>query len=488
MRSAAVTTVPRPATLFDRVAEWETLAAFVTDPRSGPAVGIVTGPRRQGKTFLLHELARATGGFYFGAQEATAAESLRHLGDQLARHLGAPYPECWDTWAQALESLTALGTVRPTTVVLDGFPELVRQSPTLPAELNVELRRLGRADRPNRVRLLLCGSAMPVMHRLFDAATTPADLQLELRPPDFRQGALMWGVTDPLLALRVHAVVGSSPAFRYDPGGPDTPAGPDDFDAWVCRTVLDPRLPLFWRAGHLIEQEPDGWDRALCHSVLAALAAGCSTPGAIGRWLRGPETHVPRVLVMLKERGLVAAVSDAFRPGVTHYRITEPLLAFDHAVIRPHRAAFERQDPAEVWRSARAPFESSLLERHFAEVCREWAAGFAAAGTFGARELVTAAPGSLPGVRDAEVVVRDEGRGRSGALLSVGLVRWNEVMDLGHLHQLQQIVAELEAHGEDVSRARPACYGAAGFGPGLRAAANRGELILVDPGRLHHEA
>ncbi|MFE5588256.1 hypothetical protein [Kitasatospora sp. NPDC056531] len=98
MRSTTVTTVPRLATLFDRVAEWETPA-----PRLGSAVGIVTGPRRQGKTFLPHELARATGGFCFEAQEATAAESPRHLGDQLARHLGAFRPERWDTWAQALE-------------------------------------------------------------------------------------------------------------------------------------------------------------------------------------------------------------------------------------------------------------------------------------------------------------------------------------------------------------------------------------------------
>ncbi|ANZ13816.1 hypothetical protein ACH4YO_29310 [Streptomyces noursei] len=60
----------------------------------------------------------------------------------------------------------------------------------------------------------------------------------------------------------------------------DTPAGPDDFDAWVCRTVLNPRVPLFWEARNLLEEENDA-DRALSHSVLVAIAAGRSTPGGI---------------------------------------------------------------------------------------------------------------------------------------------------------------------------------------------------------------
>ncbi|MGE7434244.1 ATP-binding protein [Kitasatospora sp. NPDC001175] len=258
MRSAAAT-VERPKGLFDRSAEWGALAAFASDPRPGPAVGMVTGPRGQGKTYLLQELARATGGFYFGAQ-ATEAESLRRLADQLVGRTGEGSPARWRGWEDALDALVALAADRPLPVILDGFPELVRQSPVLPSAVTSVCRRLHDGDGRNRARMLLCGSAMPVMQRLLGSAPMTADLQIEIGRLDYRQGARLWEIEDPVLALQVSAVVGASPAFRHDAAGEDAPAHRDDFDAWVCRTVLNPRLPLFWRAGHLIEREPDGWD------------------------------------------------------------------------------------------------------------------------------------------------------------------------------------------------------------------------------------
>ena len=48
-------------------------------------MGIVSGRRRQGKTYLLRSLAAATGGFFFEAAEATEADSLRMFGAALAR-------------------------------------------------------------------------------------------------------------------------------------------------------------------------------------------------------------------------------------------------------------------------------------------------------------------------------------------------------------------------------------------------------------------
>ncbi|MET8627313.1 ArsR family transcriptional regulator [Kitasatospora sp. NPDC004669] len=491
MRTATATVI-RPKTLFDRTDEWEALVAFAGDARPGPAVGMVTGPRGQGKTHLLQEFVRATGGFYFGGPEAVEAESLRRLSDELAHHAGEGPPVRWQGWGDALDALLALGADRPVPIVLDGFPELVRQSPALPAAVVAACHRLRSGNRPNRARLLLCGSAMSVMCRLLGSASTAIDFQLEVRRLDHRQGALLWGLDDPVLALLVHAVVGSSPVFRYDAAGEDTPLHRDEFDSWVCRTVLNPRLPLFWRAGHVIEREPDGWDRALCHSTVTAVADGCSTAGAIADRLAHPATDILRVLTRLSESGLVAGLPDAFRPGVTHHRIAEPLLAFDHTVIRPHHDALERREATQVWRSARAAFHSSTLERHFAQVCREWAFGCAAPDTFGAAPAAVS-PGTVPVARGlgpsvADVVVRGAAgaaHSRRQALLSVGLARWNETLDLPHLHEVQRIVATLAELGEDVSRTRPALYGAAGFSARLRSAEAHGELILVDLPRLY---
>ncbi|MFI2436931.1 hypothetical protein [Streptomyces sp. NPDC018693] len=51
-------------------------------------------------------------------------------------------------------------------------------------------------------------------------------------------------------------------------------------------------------------------------------------------------------------------------------------------------------------------------------------------------------------------------------------------MEQGHL-------GLLTARGIDTSHTRPACYSGAGFTPALHAAAERGEVVLVDLGRLY---
>ena len=57
----------KPADMFDRDFEWIQLGLFAHDVRPGATLGVVSGRRRQGKTFLLRALCRATGGFYFAA-------------------------------------------------------------------------------------------------------------------------------------------------------------------------------------------------------------------------------------------------------------------------------------------------------------------------------------------------------------------------------------------------------------------------------------
>ncbi|GAA4896597.1 ATP-binding protein [Streptomyces coeruleoprunus] len=497
-------TVTRPAAVFDRDGEWDALVAFASDPRPEPRLGVVSGRLRQGKTYLLDALARSLGGFRFAADEAVEAESLRRLAERLAEHTGTEPAGRWRGWEDAVDALLALGEQRPVPVVLDEFPHLVQQSPALPAVLHAAYRRMADGGRGNRVRLLLSGSSHVMMKRLF-CGPSPlkalVGLDLEVRPLGFRDAARFWGVGDPRLALRVHAVVGGTPAYRqaYPDGG--VPEGPEDFDAWVCRTALDPRMPLFHEAERLVHEETDRWDRALCHSVLAAVALGSVTPGDVAGRVGASLGDVSHALALLRDSGLLAGEPDALRPHLTRLRVAEPLLAFEHAVVRPHRDRLgdpgggDAREPAEaVWARARDVFESTVAAAGFAEVCRTWVRDHAAPGTFGAAPA-GAAHGSLPDAGgaghgiDAEVVVRGPGDGpgaRPGRLLSVGCARWGEAMDLHHLERLRRLLSLLAERGEDVGGAVPACYSDAGFGPALRAAEAAGEVVLVGADRLYH--
>jgi hypothetical protein len=52
----------KPGHIFDRNQEWAGLDAFAANPYPGAMLGVVSGRRRQGKSFLLEALTTATGG------------------------------------------------------------------------------------------------------------------------------------------------------------------------------------------------------------------------------------------------------------------------------------------------------------------------------------------------------------------------------------------------------------------------------------------
>ncbi|MEV6164927.1 ArsR family transcriptional regulator [Streptomyces sp. NPDC052052] len=483
---------PRPERLFDRESEWAALLSFACDPHPGPDLAVVMGRHRQGKTLLLESLAGATGGFYFCGQQATEAEALRRMGEEYARYRRESRPLCWRDWKECLDALVATGDDGPVPVVIDSFPDLVAASPALPSIIYGALRHFDRPPLENRVRLLLGGEAAPVMTRLFGSASplrARTGLILDVQPMDFRGAARLWGIDEPALAFLVHTVVGGTPAYRHDYVDDDVPADRNDFDAWVCRTVLNPRMPLYHEARHLLDEETGPWNRGVCHSVLAALARGCTTHGEIATFLGQQLTDTSRALAVLRDRGLLRSQPDGLQLGITRHHIADPLLAFEHAVARPRRAALELSDARTVWEEARPDFDALVAVRGFAQICRDWAVSYADWGL--GTEQVVASHGALSGPSgeaglDAEVVVRRTNGSPAGPLVSLGLARWSTGMDLHHLHHLRRILDRLDSRDRaGPGSVRLALYGASGFSPALHFAQARGEVMLVDLERLY---
>jgi hypothetical protein len=118
---------------------------------------------------------------------------------------------------------------------------------------------------------------------------------------DYRLAAGFWGLSDPRLAFLVNAVVGGTPAYRTEMIRYDAPGGIGDFDAWVARAVLSPGSPMFLEARYLLA-------------------------------------------------GLVRREHDAFRANRSYFRVSEPLLTFYHAMMRPFWAQLSRAAATkQVW-------------------------------------------------------------------------------------------------------------------------------------------
>ncbi|MEV6106023.1 ATP-binding protein [Streptomyces sp. NPDC051940] len=478
--------------MFDRDVEWSELTAFAENPEPGPSLGVVSGRRRQGKTFLLDSLAEATGGFYFQALEASRSESLAMLGRAVAEYTGSAVPHRPENWSEGIDLLFDLGREAPTTVVVDEFPYLVRTDPSLPSVIQAAIgARTGRHLKRSP-RLLLCGSALSFMGGLL-SGTSPlygrASLNLVVHSLPYRQAAAFWGIDDPRLAVLTHAVVGGTPAYRRDFVAGDVPDGLADFDDWMCRTILNPVSAIYSEAPYLLAAESELRDRSLYHSTLAAVALGNETSGGIAGYLGRARTDVALPLTILRNCGLVTVEDDAFRRNRPRYRISEPLITFHHAVVRPEQAAFDRHRTEATWQRSQNTFLSKVVGPHFEYLCREWVLEHADPETFGGMP-VRAAPGTVadPSARtshEVDVVVHGAIGQDSGILLSVGEVKWNRVMDLHDLARLRNILGLLTARGIDTTHAVPACYSGAGFSPDLRAAEGRGEVVLVGLERLY---
>ena len=153
----------KPSHIFGREREWEALADFAADPRPEATLGIVSGRRRQGKTYLLRSLAAAAGGFFFEAAEATEAEVAANVRRGPGQ-AGSPADFSFPGWQDALRYFVTLAGRDPVPLIIDEFPYLVKASPALPSLLRREIDSLGPSQGGgSRARILLCGSAMSVM-------------------------------------------------------------------------------------------------------------------------------------------------------------------------------------------------------------------------------------------------------------------------------------------------------------------------------------
>lgn len=484
----------KPPWVYARDFEWESLVNFARSRSPRVRLGVVSGRRRQGKTFLLRALAEAVGAFYYAAAETTATDSLRDLGTALAAYAGSAAPYAIRDWDDALHVIRQ--TVPGGLVIIDEFPYLIKSDPALPSLLQRALDGQAWGEQGSGTRFLLCGSAMSVMGGLL-AGNAPlrgrSALEMLVAPFDHRTAASFWGIdNDPSLAVLVHSIVGGTPAYRSEFVADDVPSSRADFDDWVIRTVLNPAIPLFREARYLLAEETDIREPALYNSVLGAIAAGNATRGGIANYAGRKSSELVHPLTVLEDAELITREADPFHARKSLFRIAEPLITFYEAIMRPAWTQLEQRRARAVWHRQRPAFLSGVVGPHFESLCRTWAeqAGPDIFGDFPAH--VASATISDPANRtqiEVDVVAVSSGTPEEPRrVLSLGEAKWGEVIGLGHVDRLRRARDLLSAKGHRASDAILACYSGAGFTPELRerARADPG-ILLVDLERLYRQ-
>lgn len=485
--------VDKPARLFGRDAEWRELSEFATGTSIGASLALVYGRRRQGKTLMLELLARQTHGFLFAATQQSEAQNLADFGAAYADFLRIGQPVAFGGWPEALAELLRLGERGPVPAVIDEFPYLVSTTPGLPSYLQQALSPMGYAKEHTRTRLVLCGSALTTMSQLLSGSAPlrgRATLELVVRPFDFREAAIFWGLgADPELAFRVNALVGGTPAYLEMCAGA-APADLASFDDWVVRRLLNPASAMFREGGLLLREEPSIADATSYAATLAAISAGNHRRSQIAAALGRPSGALGHLLSGLQDIGLVEQVDDALRDKRSVFRIAEP-------VVRLHQLIVGRREPEliagraeRVWTSAAGTVAGKIYGPHFEDLARQWCLRYAAAETIG---------GAASNVRPTHIGCREHRRGHEldvvvtetvsfgkDKVIAIGEAKATaDGVGVGQMQRLEHLRALLPTTRTE-AQPKLVLFSRAGFTAELVAiAAGRADLELVDLSRLY---
>jgi hypothetical protein len=262
-------------------------------------------------------------------------------------------------------------------------------------------------------------------------------------------------------------------------------AGLDSPVAWLARNVLRPSMPLFDEARRVVHEDSRIRDTAAYSSVLAAVAAGESSPAKIRGPLGRPATSLAHQLATLASAGFIDRRHDLLldrRPVVT---VADPMVRFHELVVEPYLAALEAGRAMQVLAEATHTIESKIYGPHFEAIASEWVARYAAAeaGLSVGQTSVACRAHKTSHEIDVLALARSARPRNAGApIVFVGEAKHeNRRPGLAELGGLEHRRDLLTAAGHDASDAVLGLFSATGFTAELtdEAAGRRGELLLV---------
>lgn len=485
--------MPKPVDVFDRDAEWDDLADFAASDLPGLRIAVVYGRRRQGKSYLLRRLAEACGGLYHLATEQTETVSLRRFADSLAHWLAMPSGALtFDGWESALTNATQLMSARaqttnavPPLLIIDEFPYLAHETPGLPSLVQALYDTIGPGSMTTRapLRLILCGSAISVMSGLLsgtEALRGRGSLELRVKPFGYRDARSYWQIESVDAAFVHNALIGGTPGYRDLVPNPKIPNDPHRVGEWVVRNVLRPAVPLFEEAHRVVHEDPRIRDTAVYGSLMAAIAAGETSPAKIGGSLGRPSSSLTYQLRMLESAGFVDRRQDLLldrRPTIT---VADPVVRLHHLVIEPHLADLEGLRAPDVWRDARHTVDSKIMGPHFEALATEWVSRYARAETgldIGVTGYATVPCRQHNTSHEVDVLSLRRGIRRGTAGAGIALIGEAKCRDrkpgVAQLERLEHIRDVLISRGHDASAAGLGLFSTTGFTDDLTARAAR---------------
>lgn len=366
--------MPDTPAFIGREREVTALTRILTDRQ--PALVVVYGRRRVGKSTLLRHVIKRLDAVYYQATRVADADNQDLFKRAIASVCGNdPVLEGLSGWESIFHHLGQYARQRSESlvVVLDEFPYLCEGISGLPSIV----QKVWDDIREQRVPLILvlCGSRISFMETLL-AERNPLhgrqSAEFAIQPLTYREAAVFvprWSVED---RLRLFGVFGAMPYYLslLDPAAP--------LAANIHRLLLDDGAPLREEPTHLLQAELNQIARYA--SILRAIADGCTQLKDIAaRVLPSGESGsaLTSYLATLQGLRLISAVHsldvhDPERRRNTRYYLEDPFLAFHYRFILPNLSAIQAGHGRAVYRDAIASRLDAYMGEWFEVICRQW--------------------------------------------------------------------------------------------------------------------
>jgi AAA+ ATPase superfamily predicted ATPase len=463
-----------------RERELAALTRALTTPQ--PALVVVYGRRRVGKSTLVRHALRRSDAVYYQATRVADVDNQELFKRAVALVTGDdPTLAGLGGWESLLHHLAqwAARRAKGLVVVLDEFPYLCEGNRALPSIV----QKAWDSIRERRIPLILvlCGSRISFMETLL-AERNPLhgrqSAEFVVQPLNFREAAVFvprWPVED---RLRLYGVFGGMPYYLslLDPAA--------SLAANIHRLLLDEGAPLREEPTHLLQAELNQIARYA--SILRAIADGCTQLKDIaGRVLAAGESGsaLSPYLATLQGLRLVNAVysMDARDPGRqrnTRYYIDDPFLAFHYRFVLPNLSAIQAGHGRAVYRNAIAPRMDEYMGDWFEVICRQWARFYGA-------ERLPAVVQDVGKIWTADYDIDIAGRLLNGRGLA-GECKWRRASTgASDLSELRRRVAENAFYADRTGQAVHVVFSRSPATPELRRlAAADGSVVLLGPSDL----
>jgi hypothetical protein len=363
--------------LVDREREMDELHALVRNPTA--RLVAVSGRRRLGKTTLLLHWANNSGlpYLYWVGSHFPSAILLQQFSQQIwcLEHPDRPAPRNfnYESWSAAFEQLAHLCVGgQKHIIILDEFPYAVASEPGLPSALqNAWDHHL----RFSNVCVVLCGSQLGMMDRLFDPDTPLYGRivgPLRVRPLPFRTVREFLPSYTPEQRVATYAILGGVPAYL------------EEFSDQLSLTE-NLRQHLFRETG-LFRTDPDFLigeqvrDLKNYQAVIAAIADGARQPSEIATQANLPhrtsaDSYLAQLVEMdyiCRELPVTVPPNRRARSRQGRYKVIDNYLRFYFRFVRPNLALLAQRLHNQIEQRIAEQLRAVIGMTTFAELCQEW--------------------------------------------------------------------------------------------------------------------